>query len=82
MKTGTKMRKLRDMLTAWMRQPDKRPRGLTLLMIESMCIIYNTLAQGQDAYFLMDDLVPYLEKCGIAVIPPHGYNVNFTARAK
>ncbi len=56
-----------------------RPKNLSLLMIEDMQNVYKTLKSGREAKFLMSDLVPYLEKCGIRVEAPQGIEVNYTA---
>ena len=61
--------KLEELLSKWEEPVSKRdrPKNLTLLMIREMQRIYFHLKNGEKAYFLLSDLVPYLEKCGINV---------------
>lgn len=61
--------RLEELLSKWEEPVSKRdrPRNLTLSMIREMQRIFFYLKNGGKAYFLLSDLVQYLEKCGISV---------------
>ncbi len=60
--------KLENLLLKWTEPYEyRRPKNVTLYMIREMQRIYHYLKNGQQAYFLTCDLVPYLKKCGVNV---------------
>ena len=74
--------KLEELLSKWEEPVSMRdrPKNLTLLMIREMQRIYLRLRNGEKAYFLLSDLVPYLEKCGINVDSDGAnYGLNYIA---
>ena len=73
--------KLKDLLESW-EEPSikRRPKNLTLNMIQQMQIIFVKMYCHGNAKFLNADLVPYLEKCGFTVDRPAGEEINFTVR--
>ena len=81
------MEKLQNLLCKWIdpyRNSDdgkiyRRPKNLSLYMIEEMWRIYRELQINGHAYFLPDDLVPYLKKCGIKVTAPHDEIIAYLA---
>lgn len=81
------MEKLKNLLSKWIdpyRNSDngkiyKRPKNISLYLIEEMWRIYHELECNGMAYFLPDDLVPYLEKCGIKITPPHEETITYLA---
>ena len=61
--------KLKKLLSNWIEpeKPRDRPKNITLLMIQEIHRIYNSLSNGQKPEFIVSDLVPYLKKRGIKV---------------
>ena len=64
-----KLKKLEDLLSRWIEPQTRRdrPKGLSLLTVQSMQEIYYGLQNGKKTYFIVSDLVPYLIRCGITV---------------
>lgn len=81
------MEKLKNLLSKWIdpyRNSDngkiyRRPKNLSLYLITEMQRIYRELEHNGRAYFLSDDLVPYLKKCGIKVTAPHDEIIAYLA---
>ena len=60
--------KLENLLLRWKYPYEhKRPKNLTLFIFREMERIYQCLKNGHKAEFIISDLVPYLEKCGVKV---------------
>ncbi len=85
-KKQTKMEKLKQLVDDWIDPPSYygrskrgRPKNLSVYLINEMWRIYQELEHNGKAYFLPDDLVPYLKKCGIKVTAPHDEMINWLA---
>ena len=79
------MEKLKNLVWDWIepkmtkRGTYRRPKNISLYLIEEMWRIYRELQINGHAYFLPDDLVPYLKKCGIKVTAPHDEIIAYLA---
>lgn len=67
-----KLKKLEELCRKWYSPYTRRdrPKKVTLLMVSEMMRIYQCLKLGQEAFFVVSDLIPYLKKCSIKIDGP------------
>lgn len=74
-------KKLEKMLDAWINpeKPSDRPKNITVCMIDAAWSVYQELKHTGKADFLISDLIPYFEKCGLVVTEKGRAFIGYTA---